>query len=84
MGFGGRFGIAGLILAGTFLSAQARSDEARIIVDAAQVEGQIDTRLYGQFAEFMYKGVKGGREIYVKVVNTEITLRVNGSGEARP
>ena len=53
-------GIAGLILACPILSARAQSDEARIIVDAAQVEGQIDARLYGQFAEFMYEGVKGG------------------------
>jgi alpha-N-arabinofuranosidase len=59
-GFGERFGIEGLILACTLLSAPARSDEARIVVDAAQVEGQIDARLYGQFAELMYEGVKGG------------------------
>jgi alpha-L-arabinofuranosidase len=59
-GFGEPFGIGGLILACTFLSAPARSGEARIIVDATQVEGQIDTRLYGQFAELMYEGVKGG------------------------
>ena len=24
------------------------------------MEGQIDTRLYGQFLEFMYEGIKGG------------------------
>ena len=36
------------------------SGGARIVIDAAQVEGQIDTRLYGQFLEFMYEGVKGG------------------------
>jgi hypothetical protein len=49
-----------LVLASTILSARARTDEARIIVDAARVEGQIDTRLYGQFVEFMFEGVKGG------------------------
>jgi hypothetical protein len=36
------------------------SDAARIVIDAAQVEGRIDERLYGQFLEFMYEGVKGG------------------------
>jgi alpha-N-arabinofuranosidase len=40
--------------------ARARPDEARIVVDAAQVEGLIDPRLYGQFVEFMFEGVKGG------------------------
>jgi len=55
-----RYGAAGVILASSILSARAQSDEARIIIDAAQVEGQIDPRLYGQFVEFMYEGVKGG------------------------
>jgi alpha-N-arabinofuranosidase len=49
-----------LILASTFLSARAPSEEARIVIDAAQVEGRIDARLYGQFVEFMFEGVKGG------------------------
>jgi alpha-N-arabinofuranosidase len=49
-----------LILASTILSAGAQSDKARIIIDAAQVEDEIDARLYGQFVEFMYEGVKGG------------------------
>src|SRR6187401_3593575 len=35
-------------------------DAARIVIDAAQVEGRIDDRLYGQFLEFMYEGIKGG------------------------
>jgi alpha-N-arabinofuranosidase len=30
------------------------------VVDARQVEGRIDPRLYGQFVEFMFEGVKGG------------------------
>jgi alpha-N-arabinofuranosidase len=52
---------AGLILAGVVTSARAASpDEARIVIDAAKVEGRIDPRLYGQFVEFMYEGVKGG------------------------
>jgi alpha-N-arabinofuranosidase len=55
-----RCGTAGLILAFAVPSARTQSDEARIVVDAAQVEGRIDPRLYGQFAEFMYEGVKGG------------------------
>jgi alpha-N-arabinofuranosidase len=29
-------------------------------VDASTVEGRIDPRLYGQFLEFMYEGIKGG------------------------
>ena len=29
-------------------------------IDAAKVEGRIDQRLYGQFLEFMYEGIKGG------------------------
>jgi alpha-N-arabinofuranosidase len=49
-----------LILTSTFLSARAPSAEARIVIDAAQVEGRIDARLYGQFVEFMFEGVKGG------------------------
>jgi len=31
-----------------------------VVVDASKVEGRIDPRLYGQFLEFMYEGVKGG------------------------
>jgi alpha-N-arabinofuranosidase len=31
-----------------------------VVVDAANVEGRIDPRLYGQFLEYMYEGVKGG------------------------
>jgi alpha-L-arabinofuranosidase len=50
----------GLILACISLGAGAASDGARIVVDAARVEGRIDSRLYGQFVEFMYEGVKGG------------------------
>ncbi len=57
---GRRLGTLGLLLAGTLLGSPATSDEARIVVDATRVEGRIDPRLYGQFAEFMYEGVKGG------------------------
>jgi len=53
-------GVGGVTLACAFLGAPAQSDEARITIDAARVEGRIDPRLYGQFAEFMYEGVKGG------------------------
>ena len=49
-----------LILAAALLAAGAPPDEARIVVDTAQVEGAIDARLYGQFVEFMFEGVKGG------------------------
>ena len=51
---------AGLILAFLALGPRARSEEARILVDAGRVEGRIDPRLYGQFVEFMFEGVKGG------------------------
>ena len=40
--------------------APPRRRTARIVIDAAQVEGRIDARLYGQFLEFMYEGIKGG------------------------
>jgi len=52
--------VGGLVLACAIPSAPARSDGGRITVDAAVVEGGIDPRLYGQFAEFMFEGVKGG------------------------
>ena len=50
-----------LILASALLARARRPAEARIAIDAAQVEGRIDARLYGQFLEFMYEGIKGGR-----------------------
>jgi alpha-N-arabinofuranosidase len=31
-----------------------------VVVDASKLEGRIDPRLYGQFIEYMYEGVKGG------------------------
>ena len=34
--------------------------DARLIVDASHVEGEVSPLLYGQFAEFMFEGVKGG------------------------
>lgn len=49
-----------LILAIAGPVASAQPDKARIAIDAATVEGRIDPRLYGQFLEFMYEGVKGG------------------------
>jgi alpha-N-arabinofuranosidase len=52
--------IAGLILACVSPFAAAQPNEARILIDAAKVEGKIDTRLYGQFIEYMYEGIKGG------------------------
>ena len=50
----------GLMLAGAIRSVGAEAKRARITIDAAQVEAPIDARLYGQFLEFMYEGVKGG------------------------
>ena len=52
--------LLGLFLASAALGAPVPPEHARIVVDASQVEGQIDARLYGQFLEFMYEGVKGG------------------------
>jgi alpha-N-arabinofuranosidase len=49
-----------LILASAIQGGAAPAPDARIVIDATQVEGQIDTRLYGQFLEFMYEGIKGG------------------------
>ncbi len=59
-GLGQGLGLGGLILACAIPSVPAQAAEAHLIIDAAQVEGQIDSRLYGQFLEFMYEGVKGG------------------------
>ena len=33
---------------------------ARLVIDATRIEGEISPLLYGQFAEFMFEGVKGG------------------------
>ena len=33
---------------------------ARIVVDAGRIDGEISPLLYGQFAEFMFEGIKGG------------------------
>ena len=46
------------VLSATALSAAA--EDARIVVDAGRVEASIDPRLYGQFLELMFEGVKGG------------------------
>ena len=43
---------------GSALAQSATS--ARIIIDAAKVEGEVSPTLYGQFDEFMFEGVKGG------------------------
>jgi alpha-N-arabinofuranosidase len=51
---------ATLVAACALAGAAAWAGEARVLVDATKVEGRIDPRLYGQFAEFMYEGVKGG------------------------
>jgi alpha-N-arabinofuranosidase len=55
-----RCALAGLVLACALPHARAQTDQARIVVDAARVEGRIDSRLYGQFLEFMYEGLKAG------------------------
>ncbi len=53
--------IAGLVLSSAFGVALGQaSASARIVVDAGRIEGHISPLLYGQFAEFMFEGVKGG------------------------
>ena len=47
------------LLVSAGLDAQ-QPGRARIVIDAARVEAVISPLLYGQFAEFMYEGVKGG------------------------
>jgi alpha-L-arabinofuranosidase len=51
---------AALLVACAPFLVGAAPDEARIVVDAAKVEGRIEERLYGHFIEYMYEGVKGG------------------------
>jgi alpha-N-arabinofuranosidase len=57
---GRRCAVAGLLLVAAAPRASAQADQARVVVDARTVEGRIDARLYGQFTEFMYEGMKGG------------------------
>ena len=52
--------LVGLVLTCALPLARAQTDQAHIVVDATRVEGRIDSRLYGQFLEFMYEGIKGG------------------------
>lgn len=47
------------ILLLAFGAADLRA-QARLVVDASRVEATISPLLYGQFAEFMYEGTKGG------------------------
>ena len=60
MGLGKGLGLGGFILACAIPSVRAQAAEAHLVIDATQVEGRIDSRLYGHFLEFMYEGVKGG------------------------
>ncbi|HKN36413.1 MAG TPA: alpha-L-arabinofuranosidase C-terminal domain-containing protein [Terriglobales bacterium] len=48
------------LLSTTVAAADAPSETAKIVVDAAKVEASINPMLYGQFDEFMYGGVKVG------------------------
>jgi len=41
-------------------SAIAQSRSARLEINADKVENRVSPTLYGQFAEFMYEGIKGG------------------------
>ena len=49
-----------VVLAWAIPGSAAPPSAARIVIDAARVEGRIDPRLYGHFLEFMYEGLKGG------------------------
>jgi len=44
----------------TAISVAQLAPTAKIVIDAAKVEGEISPTLYGQFDEFMFEGVKGG------------------------
>ena len=57
---GTKLAFAAALVVGAAASAHAQPATARVVVDAARVEGRIDPRLYGQFLEFMYEGIKGG------------------------
>jgi hypothetical protein len=57
---GTKLAFAAALVVGAAASAHAQPKAARVVVDASKVEGRIDPRLYGQFLEFMYEGVKGG------------------------
>ncbi len=57
---------AGLVVSGVLASGLAQSQSATrgltasIDIDADTVENRISPLMYGQFIEFMYKGIKGG------------------------
>jgi alpha-L-arabinofuranosidase len=52
--------LALLLATGVGASQAPAPGRAVIEIDASKVEGQLSPLLYGQFAEFMYEGVKGG------------------------
>jgi alpha-L-arabinofuranosidase len=55
--------LTGVVLALALLASDATAAEpanATIRIDAERVTGAIDPMLFGQFAEFMFEGVKGG------------------------
>ena len=52
--------LVALLLSGWHALPAQGAARARVIVDAGRVEAIISPLLYGQFAEFMYEGVKGG------------------------
>jgi len=74
-GLGKCLGFVGLALACSLWGSPARTEEARVVVDAGHVEGRIDPRLYGQFLEVMYEGVKVVNTEKASAVSTRINLR---------
>ena len=48
------------VISSALFVAGARAEDARVVVDAGRVEARIDSRLYGQFLELMFEGVKRG------------------------
>ncbi|MGQ0562125.1 MAG: alpha-L-arabinofuranosidase C-terminal domain-containing protein, partial [Gemmatimonadota bacterium] len=51
---------AALFALGAQGAGAQQSARADVVIDAGRVTGEIDPLLYGQFAEFMFEGVKGG------------------------
>ena len=56
----GCLGVVAALALGPVAARQRAPALATVVIDARRVEGPISPLLYGQFAEFMFEGVKGG------------------------
>ena len=56
----GCLGVAAALALGPVAARRRAPARATVVIDARRVEGPISPLLYGQFAEFMFEGVKGG------------------------